>query len=137
MIDKKMIANRAISTLKRKVMDDGFKRSVMEGDRFPNMIIGLTQQLQEASKIVDERRGYPLKKETILTTVDEFVEALIFSIRHDGEQSVKSDLAKRTERKEREHIEDMENTIAGNPTGVYEELGVEFVTDREEEEGCE
>ena len=98
------------------------------------MIDGLTNVLQKAALIVFKRRGKPVKLSNIEMTIDDFTDVLIKSVQKEGIIRTESDSDRRKREKKVQEQQDIENTIEGNSTGVYEELGVEFETDREQPE---
>lgn len=133
MITRKFVKSRATAQLNSRLdIRAEILEAVRLGDKFRNMIDGLTNELQKAALIVEKRRGKPLKLSSIEMTIDDFTNVLINSVQKEGIIRTESDLDRRIREKKVQDQQDIENTIEGNSTGVYEELGVEIETDREE-----
>jgi hypothetical protein len=133
MITRLFVKKRATARLKSRT-DVGAEilEAVRTGDKFRNMIDGLTNELQKAARIVETRRGKPLKVSSLELTIDDFTDVLINSVKNEGIIRTESDLDRRIREKKVQDQKDIENTIEGNSTGVYEELGVEVEDNRDE-----
>ncbi len=135
MITQKFVKSRATARLNsRKDVKAEVLEAVRTGDRFRNMIHGLTNELQKAARIVFNRRGRPVKLSNIEMTIDDFTDVLINSVQKEGIIRTESDLDRIQREKKVQDQKDIENTIEGNSTGVFKELGVEFEETREESE---
>lgn len=135
MITYERVHKVASEALQEADIDEALRMSIRRGDRFRNLIASLVGELNKAAKVVYKRRKVHLKQETLDDTVKDFVQCLIRSVIFEGDRSVESQAAKTLREEKKQEIQDMENTLDGKPSGVFEELGVEIVKDREEDFG--
>jgi hypothetical protein len=91
----------------------------------------LADRLSEAERVVSNRRGYPLKMETIDSFIDDMSKYLLRGIMNEADKRQMSYLEEKRLEAEKQYYNDLDKTADGTPTGAFEELEVVEV-EREE-----
>lgn len=117
-----------------KPIDAELKAALRTQERIPLFVTNLATELQ---KVQDLRlkKGKPLfgertLKETVYDFVDVFIKGLVSAKNAEYEASIN----KIVRAQKAQELKDMESTLDGKPQGAFEEIEMEFVYDRAEEE---
>lgn len=136
MIAEKMVKKRVEDRLaSKKDLRSEVLEAIHNSDQYRNFITGLTNQLIKSAMLV-ARRGKvkKLSDSTINSTIDDFTDHFVASFKYDAELRNESDLDRIAREQKVQDYKDMEKTLDGESSGVFEELGVEIVDKSEDQE---
>lgn len=117
-----------------KQIDSDLKSALRTQERVPQFIINLSSEFQ---KVQDYRlkKGKPMVDEnTLRETVYDFVDVFIAGLVKSKELEQESMLKKLVREREIQDQKDLEATAQGKKQGIFEEIEMEFVNDRESKE---
>jgi len=136
---RKMVQKRVEARLESiKDLEGEILEAIKNGDQYRNFLDGLTNKLIKAAALV-ARRGKikKLSDSTINTTIDDFTDHFVQAFKHDQLLRNETESQRLAREQKIQDKKDLEKTLDGDVSGVYQELGVEIVDrteDLEEEE---
>lgn len=111
------------------------KHSLKSSERVPLFIDNLAVEIKKAQEHQIKRGKKPFTTKTIKETVYSMTELFLNGIETEAQRRYESDLKRISREQEIQDQEDLEATSNGRSQGIYEELGVQIATDREERAG--
>lgn len=100
--------------------------SLRHHERVPSFIDNLAVQLKKAQEFRIKSGKPPFKIETIAWSVNEMTEVFLRGIESKANQRAESEIAKYQRKHAMDEANDIEQTLAGNPSGDYADLDIEI-----------
>lgn len=109
------------------------KRSLKRSDHVLKLIGNVTIQIKAASDLQLKRRGKRFKTQTIKSTVEDITELFIRGFEGHVEQRRESELKKLMRKNIDDQQKDMQATLEGKSSGIFEDMGVMIPQDQQEQ----
>ena len=84
----------------------------------------MTREIQKAHAVKIKKAGRPFKQTHVNELLVEMIALFCWQLETEANRRHESDLAKTVRDREQQEIKDMDNTLDGKPSGIFEEMGV-------------
>lgn len=109
------------------------KRSLKRSEHVRKLIGNLTIQMKAASDLQLRRRGKRFKTKTIVDTVGDFTELFIKGFEGHVERRRESEMQKYIRNHADDDQKDMQKTLEGKSTGIFEDMGLVIPEDQQDQ----
>lgn len=111
---------------------ESLRTALKAHERVPGFIDDLARRIQVCQDRRVKDKGRPFLEATIKATIRDCVDLFFKAVQMKADKMHQSDMSKILEQTKAQEIKDMEATIAGKPSGVFEEMGVKTNDSRDE-----
>ena len=119
-----------VEQVNRMEINGELKASLLRENKFVEQFI--KHHAGDIDKYVAHRAAQnrpPIKQSILIETVEDFTKVLVLGVENQATRKQESEIAKYTREHAGDHQKDMDKTLDGNASGVYEDLGVEIARD--------
>lgn len=115
-------------------IDPALKDKLLHGThaQVETLIQNLNREIKNAQAILMQKRKKPADPKTVERFVYDLTDMFCKTIQEKAKRMYESDLAKSERERKAQEIKDMDATLAGKPSGIFEEGGVIAKEDRQE-----
>jgi len=108
----------------------GLKEAMVGSQRMflDQYIIGLTKQINKAIMVQKNRGRKDFKRETVKQIVQDFANVFVYQMESKANERMESDLSRSLRATKEQEKVDMEKTLDGTPSGVFEEYAKDGLT---------
>ena len=99
-------------------------QAALNDDRIKYFKVNLTVHIIKAIELVVNRRGNPPKLQTVKMLCQDMTRIFLKGLEGSVARRDESAIQKAERKKQEEDVKIMENTLAGNPEGEFEEMGL-------------
>lgn len=109
------------------------KHSLKKSNYLDQYIKRLSGELQRAQHLQIERRGKRFKPDTIKSMCAEFTEVFLTGIENAAERKRESEIEKYRRVHAADEVKDMQSTLEGKSSGVFEDMGLVIPEDQQDQ----